>query len=58
MKIQTIYCRECEENTQHEIRKEVTGFERVFFGIVTLGFAEGLNDTIIECLKCGETKRR
>jgi ribosomal protein L44E len=54
MDIKIIYCRKCEKETQHEIRKKVTGFERVFFGVFSLGLSEGLNESIIECRECGK----
>lgn len=50
------YCKTCKKITEQEATKHSTGFERVFFGVFSLGFSEIINDTILFCTGC-ETVR-
>ena len=52
MKIVERYCDSCKKITRHIKEKEITGFERVFGAIVTVGFSELGNDTHYMCTKC------
>lgn len=59
MKTQIRFCKRCDDNTYHDITSgftpEMTGlFERVFFGIGTLGFSELERDVYITCQKCNK----
>ncbi len=49
------YCRTCNKQTLHDEWTNSAGFERVFFGIFTLGMAEMMRHTWLECQHCGRT---
>jgi hypothetical protein len=51
--IKKCYCKTCEKITKHEVKHESTGFERVFFGVFTLGASEYVNKMYYKCGKCG-----
>lgn len=49
------WCGKCKCASEHRIGKtdENTG-GRIVYGLVTFGLSEFFNDTIAECLKCGQ----
>lgn len=57
MKIVQRYCKNCGKICKHTKTKEDTGFERIFMGIMTLGFAEMVNANIYQCGKCGKVSK-
>ena len=55
MKTVMRYCRKCKEITPHDVKTDdFTGFERVFFALVTIGVSEMTRESYYECQKCGK----
>lgn len=56
------YCRKCSEYTLQDKTtmdsRDPDGAERVFLGVVTMGFAELMRDPAWECQKCGNVTSR
>jgi hypothetical protein len=64
MRTEIRYCKQCRQDTRHDVFKdglaigeEADKFERVFFGIFTLGASELLTDRWRQCQRC-DTKHR
>ena len=47
------FCTCCREETLHDVGKEVEGTDRLFWGVVTFGLNEFINEDIRKCQKCG-----
>lgn len=52
MKIERRYCKKCKKITEHVVERDEVGFERIFLGIVTVGFSEALNRYYFMCSNC------
>ena len=57
MKIQKLYCAECDKETAHYVKTEnilgTSGFSRIVLGILSVGMSELDQYIITTCTECG-----
>lgn len=53
VKTEIRFCQKCKKNIRHDIYKNSSIGERIWFGIFTLGFHELMVRTFAKCQVCG-----